>query len=91
MKIKSGFELRCIAGENLIVTKGISNVDFSKIISMNDTAAYLWREIEAKGGEFTPEVIAELLVAKYEVSAEVSLADAKVLAASWIEAGIAED
>ena len=35
MKIKSGFRLRTIANENVIMGEGIENIDFSKIISMN--------------------------------------------------------
>ena len=36
MKIKKGFVLRDICGENIIVAEGKENIDFTKIISMND-------------------------------------------------------
>ena len=35
MKIKKGFVLRDICGENIIVAEGKENIDFTKIISMN--------------------------------------------------------
>ena len=46
MKTKKGFRLRIICGENVVVAEGIENIDFSKIISMNESAAYLWQKVE---------------------------------------------
>lgn len=44
MRIKDGFELREICGEHVILSHGMDNIDFSKIISLNETAAFLWKE-----------------------------------------------
>lgn len=41
MRIKEGFELREICGEHVILSHGMDNIDFSKIISLNETAAFL--------------------------------------------------
>ena len=88
MKIKEGFELREICGENIIVAKGVQNIDFNKIISLNETAAYLWKAIVGK--EFTPESMAELLRMEYEVNEATALADAQELAKAWQDAGLCE-
>ncbi|MBR4338168.1 MAG: PqqD family protein [Bacteroidaceae bacterium] len=88
MKIKEGFELREMCGENIIVAKGVQNIDFNKIISLNESAAYLWKAFVGK--EFTPESMANLLRLEYEVSEATALADAKELAKSWQEAGLCE-
>lgn len=88
MKIKEGFELREMCGENIIVAKGVQNIDFNKIISLNESAAYLWKALVGK--EFTPESMAELLRLEYEVSEATALADAQELAKSWQEAGLCE-
>ena len=88
MKIKEGFELREMCGENIIVAKGVQNIDFNKIISLNESAAYLWKALVGK--EFTPESMAELLRLEYEVSEATALADANELAKSWQEAGLCE-
>ena len=45
MKTKKGFKLRTICGENVIVAEGIENIDFSKIISMNESRS-MWRNYE---------------------------------------------
>ncbi len=90
MKIKSGFEMRTIAGENLIVASGVENIDFSKMISMNETAAYLWSEIVSRGGEFSLDDMAQMLTACYDVELEVAKSDAKRLADAWVAEGVVE-
>ena len=42
MRIKKGFELRDVCGEHIIVAYGIENIDFNKVISLNESATYLW-------------------------------------------------
>jgi len=88
MKIKEGFELREMCGENIIVAKGIQNIDFNKIISLNESAAYLWKALIGK--EFTAPSMVELLRQEYEVSEETALADATELIKAWQEAGLCE-
>ena len=61
MKTKKGFKLRTVCGENIIVAEGIENVDFSRIISMNETSAYLWKNIQ--GIDFDENTLAGLLLA----------------------------
>lgn len=48
MRTKKGFELRNVCGENIIVAEGKENIDFSQIISLNESAAYLWKNIQDK-------------------------------------------
>lgn len=48
MKIKQGFILHRIGDDYIIMQDGSSNVDFSKVISLNQTSAMLWQEIENK-------------------------------------------
>ena len=89
MKINQGFELREMCGEHIVIGTGVENIDFSKVISLNESAAWLWKEVEGK--DFTPETMAALLVEQYEVDAEVALADAKALANQWISVGIVSE
>ena len=88
MKIKEGFVLRTICGQNVISGEGTANVNFSKLISLNETAAFLFRKVQ--GTEFTPESLADLLLEEYEVDRETALKDSEVLCGQWKEAGIAE-
>jgi hypothetical protein len=89
MKINKGFELREMCGEHIIIGTGVENIDFSKVISLNESAAWLWKEVEGK--DFTPETLATLLAEQYEVDADVALADAKALANQWISVGIVSE
>ena len=95
MKTKKGFRLRNICGENIIAAEGIENIDFSRIISMNESSAFLWNSIQDK--EFTIEDLADLLIGEYMIDEntpldrETALADAKAVAEKWIEAEIAEE
>lgn len=88
MKTKNGFVLRNVCGENIIVAEGMENIDFTKIISMNESSAFLWKNVEGK--DFSNETLRDLLVEEYEVDADTALKDAEGIARKWAEAGIIE-
>ena len=88
MKEKKGFNLRNVCGEQIIVAEGKENIDFSNIISMNESSAYLWKELSGK--EFSVEDMAELLEKEYEVDHATALTDSAQLAEIWKNAGIVE-
>ena len=88
MTIKEGFVLRTICGQNVVSGEGTSQVNFSKLVSLNETAAYLFKAVQ--GREFTAETLANLLLDEYEVDRETALKDAESLCAQWMEIGIAE-
>jgi hypothetical protein len=87
MKIKKGFQLQNVCGEHIIIPAGEENIDFSHIISLNPTAAYLWEKIAEKA-EFTIEDMVQLLLDEYEVEADVALEDCKLIAERWAEMGL---
>ena len=89
MRTKKGFVLREICGEKVLSGEGLEQVNFSKLISLNETAAFLWEAVDGK--DFTPESLATLLCEEYEVSKEVALKDSEILCAQWSEAGLIED
>jgi len=88
MKIKDGFILRSICGEFIVVGEGLAQVNFNKMLSLNESAAYLWKEVEGK--TFTQEDLVQLLLDKYEVSQEQAAADVEKLTATWIQEGVVE-
>ena len=89
MKAKDGFNLRTVCGEQIIVAEGKENIGFSNIISMNESSAYLWKNIQGK--VFTVEDLAKLLTDEYDVCEETALADASILATQWINVGIVNE
>ena len=88
MKIKEGFVLREMCGENIVAGEGLEHINFNKLISLNESAAYLWRELIGK--EFTTEEMAELLIVRYGIDKELAMTDSANLCEAWINAGIAE-
>jgi hypothetical protein len=86
MKTKKGFRLRNICGENIIVAEGVENIDFSRIISMNESSAYLWKKVE--GQDFTEKDLTNYLTEEYDVDEETAQKDVKTLIAKWLDAGI---
>ena len=88
MKIIQGFRLRDVMGQATIIGEGVGQVDFNKLITLNDTAAFLWRSVEGK--EFDNETLAALLVDEYGIDTELAAKDAAAIAERGIEIGLAE-
>jgi hypothetical protein len=88
MKTKSGFNLRQICGENVIIAEGEENIDFSNIISMNESSAYLWKNIQDK--DFSEDELVKLLTEEYDVDDITAKSDVNSLVKSWLNAGIIE-
>ncbi|MBQ0046376.1 MAG: PqqD family protein [Prevotellaceae bacterium] len=86
MKIKKGFEVQHVCGEHVIIACGEENIDFSKVISLNETSNYLWENLEGK--EFDVKTMAELLLKEYEVDEATATKDCQSLADAWMEAGL---
>lgn len=89
MKQKEGFVLRTVCGENVIVGEGLGTIDFGKLISLNETAAWLWKKA-GEMGEFSVDTLVDALCEEYEVGAEQARGDVQKIVAQWQELGIVE-
>ncbi|NPD92314.1 PqqD family protein [Xylanibacter muris] len=89
MRIKKGFKLRNICGEMIIVAEGSENIDFSRIISMNESSAFLWHAVENKEC-FDAATLSELLQEEYKIEKATADIDAKDIIQLWLKAGIIE-
>ena len=88
MRIKEGFTLRSICGESVVIGEGLSQVNFNKILSLNESAAFLWEKVQGK--DFTPEDMVTLLTDHYDVSEERARQDIDNLLKVWQEQGVIE-
>ena len=86
MKIVEGFRLRDVMGQSTIIGEGVNQVNFNKLITLNLTAAFLWKSEEGK--EFDAVLLAELLVKEYEIDEELAMRDAKAILEQWTEIGL---
>lgn len=90
MRIKKGFELREVCGEHIIIGHGVENIDFTKIITLNESAADVWNAVVGKDS-FSVEDMAKALTDNYEVDEDTAREDSQKLAESWKSAGLLDD
>lgn len=64
MKIKEGFILRTVAGQNVVVPVGSNALNFNAAITLNETAAFLWKQLE---NEKTEQELLTALTDEYEI------------------------
>lgn len=89
MKIKEGFIIRTMLGENIVTGEYPKQVNFNKMVSLNETAAYLWRAVEGK--DFSVEDLTRLLLDEYDVDEATASKDAAAIAAKWKEIGLIDE
>ena len=89
MRLKKGFVLREVCGERVIVGEGLSAINFGKLLALNETAAWLWKQAQDMG-DFTIEALAEKLCEVYEVEADEAKADVEQMVAEWQKVGVLE-
>ena len=77
-----------MCGENIVAGEGLQNINFNKLISLNSTAAFLWKKVADQ--EFTAEQMAQYIIEEYSIDMELALKDANALCQAWIDAGVAE-
>lgn len=88
MKLVEGFRLRDVMGQATVIGEGVEQVNFNKLVTLNESAAFLWRAVEGK--EFTVETLASLLMENYGIDEALATKDAETLAGQWLEIGLAK-
>lgn len=72
MKIKPGYILRQVMDVYVVIGVGSDNYVPNQIMSVNETGAFLWHQLEA-GAE--KEELADRLTKEYDVDAKTAAAD----------------
>ncbi|MCF0193732.1 MAG: PqqD family protein [Bacteroidaceae bacterium] len=88
MRLSQDFYLRDVCGENVIVAEGRRNIDFTQIVSLNESGALLWNE--AKKGDFTIDSLTDVLCAEYDIDRETAHTDTEAIVSRWVELGMTE-
>ena len=90
MKTKKGYTLRSLGNEYILVAESLDEaIDFSRMISLNATAAFLWKEVEGK--EFDTEMLVSLLMEEYGITHNVAANDVASLLETLKTANLIED
>lgn len=88
MKTKTGFKLRQIGDEYVLMPVGVSQINFNKIITLNESAALVWKKIE--NTDFDKDSIKNILLEEYEISEQQADTDAAQTIKDWIKAELIE-
>ena len=83
MKTRKGYTLRSLGKEFVLVAEGLDAVDFSRMVSLNESAAFLWKSVEDK--DFEAETLVELLLDEYGITRDVAEKDVAALLQTWKE------
>ena len=79
MRIKQGYKVREIAGENVVIMQGQGGVDMTRVIALNDSSILLWNNLLGK--YFSTDDVKHILLENYEVEEAIAAADAQ----AWVE------
>ena len=86
MKKIKGFTLRQLGSEAMIVAESLDLIDFGKLVSLNDSATYVWESLPDT--DFDTDTIVKLLTDRYDVDETTARKDAQELADTWLKAGV---
>lgn len=89
MTIKKGFVLREVCGERVIIGEGLGAINFGKMLALNETAGWLWKEAQEMG-DFTIEALADKLCEEYDVDADEARKDVSDIIAEWQSVSVIE-
>ena len=74
VSIKKDFLIETIANEKVLIGNG-EQINFSRLVILNDTAAFIITELQNQSHAITVESLAQCLVDQYEVGYDEALAD----------------
>lgn len=89
MRVKNGFVLREVCGEQVIMGEGVGALDFGKLLCLNETASWLWQKA-TEMGDFTVESLADALCNEYDIDLEHAKADISAIVAEWQKVNVIE-
>ena len=87
MKIVKEFILRNIAGETVLVPTGATTQEFNGMITMTDTAKFIWENLE-KADSF--EELIKMILEEYEIDEETARRDAQAFINGLISNGFVD-
>jgi hypothetical protein len=87
MRIKKNFALRQVAGTWVVLPLSEATIDFTGMLTLNDTGIALWNMLES---DTTREDMAKALTEEYDVTYDQALADIDEFVARLDAAGCIE-
>ena len=85
MKIKQGYILREVVGNYIVVAVGEAVKNFNGIINLNETGAFLWKQLQEGA---TEEQLQKAMLEEYDVQEDVAQKDIKAFIDKLNEKGL---
>ncbi len=89
MQLKENLTIRRIGDEYMMVSENGSSLDYTRVISLNSSAAYLIQKVEQN--KFTKEDWVNMLTERYPIDRETAEADVQVLIDKLIKEGLIDE
>ena len=89
MRIKDGFKLVNMQGQNTVVLNNGKSVSFNNTIVLTDTAAFLWKMLE--NGNPTKKEMLNALLRNFYISTVLALSDIDIFLRTMRENEILEE
>ena len=94
MRTIDGFRLRKLGNEYILVGESMALINFNKMITLNETAGFLWEQAEkatADHGGFDINSLCKALCEEYDVKPSQAMTDVTNTINAWLEAGVIEE
>lgn len=91
MRTIEGFKLRKLGIEYILVGETMELINFNKMITLNETAAFLWEQAERltrERGAFDVAALCKALCDEYDVSPDTAMTDVTQTVSEWQDAGV---
>ena len=89
MKIKNGFVLEEVGGSYLAVAVGARAKEFSGLVRLNETGAFLWERLAER--DVSREELLSAMLSEFDVPSEVALNDIIAFENKLRESGILDN
>lgn len=86
MRIKDDLQLRRVGQENVLISSSSKNVNVSRLITLNETACFLYNTM--RGRDFEIEDAVRAICEHYDVETSVAEADVRELLDTFRKAGV---
>lgn len=88
MKRNPDYVLRKIVDECMLIPTGKAAQDFNGMITLNETAEYIWTHLEEAE---SPEALADMVTAEFEIDSETAYRDVCGLLRELCQVGMIYD
>ena len=91
MRTIEGFKLRKLGNEYILLGETLELINFNKMITLNETAAFLWQQAESlttQNGAFSAAELCKALCDEYDVSPDQAMTDVTNTIDEWLKAGV---